>query len=476
MTTHQRNFPSIDPEKLGRLAETAIKVGLRLQPGQDLFLTAPVDALPLARAIVTEAYKAGAARRRRSSPTRRLRSPASASRPDASFDRAPGWLYDGVAKAFGANTARLAIVGEDPMLLANEDPAKVARASKANSIAYQPALEKIAGFDINWNLVAYPTDSWRKRVFPGETDDVAVGRLAEAIFSASRVDNDDPVAAWTSHNAALAPPDRMAERLRTFNALHYSGPGMGSDGIGLAEGHAWEGGAATAKNGIILQSEHPDRRGVHDPARAPGRRPCRLAPSRSPIRALLIDGIAVRFEAGGIVEAKAARARTCSRKCSTATTARGASARSRWCRILRRSRRAASCSSIPCSTTCPPHRARTNATRSVLSTATSSPPTEIAAQRRQQEHDPYRLDHCLDRIDIDGVYADGRRMLASGAGASGQSRSAPSRPRPSSGRLTPATFSRKREKGSDYPPAMRERAGDPSWMSSWLPWATIPRG
>ena len=60
MTTHQRNFPSIDPEKLGRLAETAIKVGLRLQRGQDLFLTAPVDALPLARAIVTEAYKAGA--------------------------------------------------------------------------------------------------------------------------------------------------------------------------------------------------------------------------------------------------------------------------------------------------------------------------------------------------------------------------------------------------------------------------------
>ena len=60
MTTHQRNFPSIDPQKLGRLAETAIKVGLRLQPGQDLFLTAPVAALPLARAVVAEAYKAGA--------------------------------------------------------------------------------------------------------------------------------------------------------------------------------------------------------------------------------------------------------------------------------------------------------------------------------------------------------------------------------------------------------------------------------
>src|SRR5208337_4820615 len=84
---------------------------------------------------------------------------------EASFDRAPGWLYEGVAKAFGANTARLAIVGEDPMLLCAEDPAKVARANKANSVAYRPALEKIAGFDINWNIVACPTLSWAKRVF-----------------------------------------------------------------------------------------------------------------------------------------------------------------------------------------------------------------------------------------------------------------------------------------------------------------------
>ena len=85
--------------------------------------------------------------------------------PDASFDRAPAWLYEGVGKAFAANTARLAIVGDDPMLLSHEDPAKVARANKANSIAYQPALEKITGFDINWNIVAYPTPPGRSGSF-----------------------------------------------------------------------------------------------------------------------------------------------------------------------------------------------------------------------------------------------------------------------------------------------------------------------
>ena len=35
----------MDAAKLDRLAEVAVKVGLRLQPGQDLFLTAPAAAL-----------------------------------------------------------------------------------------------------------------------------------------------------------------------------------------------------------------------------------------------------------------------------------------------------------------------------------------------------------------------------------------------------------------------------------------------
>ena len=42
MNTQQRNVSaSIDPVKLDKLAETAVKVGLGLQPGQDLVMTAP---------------------------------------------------------------------------------------------------------------------------------------------------------------------------------------------------------------------------------------------------------------------------------------------------------------------------------------------------------------------------------------------------------------------------------------------------
>jgi aminopeptidase len=305
MTAHQRNFATpIDPVKLDRLAEVAVKVGLQLREGQDLLLTAPTAALPLVRKIAEHAYKAGAGIVTPILSDEAVTLARYRFAHDDSFDRAASWLYDGMAKAFGNNTARLAIVGDNPMLLSGEDPAKVSRASKANSIAYQPALEKIVTFETNWNIVAYPSVAWAKLVFPDDADDVALGKLADAIFAASRVDQDGAVAAWDRHNAALR---RRTDWLngQRFSALHYSGPGMDLT-IGLADGHEWEGGASTAKNGITCNANIPTEEVFTTPH---CRRVSGHVVSSKPLsyQGTLIDNIAVRFEEGRIVEAKASR-------------------------------------------------------------------------------------------------------------------------------------------------------------------------
>src|SRR6476661_561579 len=305
MTAHQRNVSaSIDPVKLDRLAEVAVKVGLQLQPGQDLLLTAPSAALPLVRKIAEHAYKAGAGLVTPIISDEAVTLARYRFAPEDSFDRAAGWLYEGMAKAFTANTARLAIVGDNPMLLSGEDPAKVARASKANSMAYQPALEKIVSFDINWNIIAYPSPAWAKQVFPGEEEDVAVAKLADAIFAASRVDNDNPVAAWQTHNAMLGNKTEWLNGQR-FDALHYSGPGTDLT-IGLAHGHEWVGGASTAKNGITCNANIPTEEVFTTPH---ARRVSGHVVSTKPLsyQGSLIENIAVRFEEGRIVEAKATR-------------------------------------------------------------------------------------------------------------------------------------------------------------------------
>jgi aminopeptidase len=305
MTVHERSISaSIDPTKLDRLAEVAIKIGLQLKPGQDLLVTAPSAALPLVRKIAEHAYKAGAGLVTPFLSDEEITLARYRFGHDDGFDRAAGWLYEGMSKAFAANTARLAIVGDNPMLLAGQDPAKVSRASKANSMAYQPALEKIVNFDINWNIVAYPSLAWAKQVFPGDEDDVAVAKLADAIFAASRVDNDDAVALWEKHNAVLRERTEWLNGQR-FNALHYSGPGADLT-VGLADGHEWQGGASTAKNGIVCNANIPTEEVFTTPH---ARRVSGHVVSTKPLsyQGSLIDNIEVRFEEGRIVAAKASR-------------------------------------------------------------------------------------------------------------------------------------------------------------------------
>ncbi len=305
MTTHQRQFSNpIDPVKLDKLAEVAVKVGLGLQPGQDLVMTASAEALPLVRKIAEHAYKAGAGLVTPLLSDEQVTLARYRFANDASFDRAAGWLYEGMAKAFDGNAARLGVVGDNPMMLAEQEPAKVSRANKANSTAYQPALARITGFDINWNLVSYPTAAWAKLMFPGEEEFVAVNRLAEAIFSASRVDRDDPIAAWAEHNRNLHVRRDWLNGHR-FAALHFKGPGTDLT-VGLADGHLWQGGASTAKNGITCNANIPTEEVFTSPhaMRVDG-----TVTSTKPLsyQGTLIDQIAVRFEGGRIVEAKAAK-------------------------------------------------------------------------------------------------------------------------------------------------------------------------
>ena len=292
----------IDPTQVQRLADVAVRTGLNLQPGQELVLTAPIDAAPLVRAVAAAAYEAGA-----SLVTPIFADPGvSLARygkaGDESFDTAAGWLYEGMAEAFKRGAARMAIVGEDPMLLAEQDAAKVSRAGKANSAAYKPALEKIANFEINWSICAWPGQAWAQRMFPDLAPSEAQARLAEAIFAASRVDRDDPVAAWAEHNATLRTRTEWLNEQR-FSALHFKSPGTDLT-VGLADDHEWHGGASEAQNGVVCNPNIPTEEVFTTPH---AHRVDGTVRSTKPLshQGSLIDGIEVTFKDGRIIEAKA---------------------------------------------------------------------------------------------------------------------------------------------------------------------------
>src|SRR6476619_5354376 len=121
MTVQERKLSApIDPVKLDRLAEVANKVERQLKAGQDLLLTAPTVALPLVRKVAEHAYRAGAGLVTPILVDEEVTLSRYRFAQDDSFDRAAGWLYEGMSNALAANTARLAIVGDNPMLLSGE--------------------------------------------------------------------------------------------------------------------------------------------------------------------------------------------------------------------------------------------------------------------------------------------------------------------------------------------------------------------
>ena len=294
----------ISSAHIDRLAELSVKTGLALQPGQDLMITAPIEALPLVRRITDYAYKSGAGVVTPifSDPEMVLSRYRNAL--DTSFDQAANWLYDGMGAAFDNNTARLAIVGDDPMLLANEDPEKVGRVNKANSQALTPARERITRFDINWNIVAWPGLAWAKRMFPDLPENEAQAKLAEAIFSASRVNVSNPIEAWNNHNKNLRKRSNWLNQ-QNFASLHFSGPGTDLK-VGLADGHEWMGGASLARNGITCNPNIPSEEVFTTPhcMKVQG-----TVSSTKPLshQGTLIDNICVKFEAGSITEAHASK-------------------------------------------------------------------------------------------------------------------------------------------------------------------------
>jgi aminopeptidase len=298
-------------QKMDMLAEVAVRVGLGLKEGQELVMTASLDAVNLARRITEQAYRAGASL----VTTLYTDDDAALMRyhhaPDAAFDKAAAWLYEGMGAAFKSGAARLAITGGNPTLLSNEDPDKVGRANRAVSKAYRPALELITRHEINWTIVASATPAWAALMFPSDTPDVAMEKLWEAIFYTTRINCDDPISEWKRHDADLQKRTKYLNEKR-YSALKYRGPGTDFT-LGLADDHVWMGGGTTAGNGLYCVANMPTEEVFSMPHkdRADG-----TVTATKPLshQGTMIEGIQVCFEKGRIVEARATRGEEVLRK------------------------------------------------------------------------------------------------------------------------------------------------------------------
>ncbi len=236
---------------------------------------------------------------------------ATTTRPTRASTARQSGLADGIATAYASNSARLGIAGTNPALLKDEDPAKVSRANIAASKAMKPAMELITRHAINWSILAGATPAWAKLVFPELPESAAMPALWEAIFKASRITGDDPVADWKTHGRNIAKRVEVLNAKR-FAALHFKGPGTDLT-VGLADDHMWAGGGGTGSNGIFCNANIPTEECFTTPHKD---RVDGFVSASKPLshQGTLIENIQCRFEKGRIVEANATAGQDALRK------------------------------------------------------------------------------------------------------------------------------------------------------------------
>ena len=282
-------------DRLARYARLAVRVGVNLQPGQTLLISALVEHAPLARAITAEAYDAGARYVQVYYADQHVRRAHIQAASDERLGWSPPWLVQMVRDLREGGGAVCSIAGNpEPELFADLDGNRVAG---ARMLEYSEEMLKLTDGRANWTIVAFPNEGWANTVF-GEPD---VERLWNAVAATVRLDADDPVAAWQEHIACL---ERRAAALTAhgFDHLRYRGPGTDLT-IGLHPDGVWES-ASMESNGIRHVPNMPTEEVFTCPD---ARRVDGVVRSTLPlqIQGTIVNGLEVRFEEGRAIEVRA---------------------------------------------------------------------------------------------------------------------------------------------------------------------------
>jgi aminopeptidase len=210
---------------------------------------------------------------------------------------APSWQVNRVRGLAEQRGATISLTGAPARkILEGVDQERLGRDVPPTSREW---LKAVSDRSVNWTIGPAPTPEWAERVYPGRPADEALDRLWQDIVRVTRLDEPDPVAAWTQRMSALA---AVAERLteRRFDRLRFEGPGTDLT-VGLLPTSRFHAGGAETVDGIAHRPNLPSEEvfTTPDPKRTEG-----VVRSTKPLElgGTLLTGLTVRFEGGKAVQ------------------------------------------------------------------------------------------------------------------------------------------------------------------------------
>ncbi|GAB6989315.1 aminopeptidase [Paenibacillus pini] len=242
-------------EKLNNYAELAVKIGANVQPGQTLVVNATIDAAPLVRLIVRKAYEIGSPLVKvnyTDEDVTRIRYDLA---PDESFLEAPTWHAGEMIELVEKGAAFITIISSNPDLLKGVDHERISNYQRT----YGKAMAKYRKYQqadkMSWTGIAFPSPDWAAKVFPDAPKDEQVSKLWDAIFYATRADQENPIQAWSEHIDIL---QKKSDQLnhKKYHKLHFVAPGTDLT-IELPEGHLWAQAGSLNEQGTMFVANIP---------------------------------------------------------------------------------------------------------------------------------------------------------------------------------------------------------------------------
>ena len=280
-----------------RFAQLVVEVGANVQEGQEVEILADLGTEEAVRAIVGAAYRRGAryvdvwwwdalVKRER----------LLHARPET-LDYVPPELGSRLLRLGDERGCRMWIIGNPaPDALDGIDPE---RAGRDFLPRVKESSEVVLARTTNWCISSWPTPGWARQVFPDLEPDEAFARLRRELAHVTRLDEDDPAAAWRTRVAELRSAAAKLNE-RRFDALRFRGPGTDLT-VGLFPSSSWHAGSLERIDGVESVVNIPTEEvfTTPDPARVEG-----VVRSTKPLEyaGTLITGIVVRFEGGRAVQ------------------------------------------------------------------------------------------------------------------------------------------------------------------------------
>ena len=286
---------NVDKSVFEKIAKLAVNVGVNLQKGQELILTISTDAAYLAPYIVEEAYKAGAKHVEVNwfnDVTGRLTMQYADLETLSTVEK---WQEEKAKRQSEVIPCKIYIEDSDPDAFNGLDVDKMT----ASRLARMKVLKKYRDLQENkdqWTILAVPSKSWAKKVFPNDEVEVGISKLWDAIIKTTRLDGDDPVANWEKHVSFLHEKATILNDLN-LDYLKYTSSNGTDFTIKLQPNHQWISARETNLRGIDYVANMPTEEVFTMPKRD-GANGVVVATKPLSLNGVLIENFKVYFKDG----------------------------------------------------------------------------------------------------------------------------------------------------------------------------------